>query len=221
MQDPESTDPEEVKSHILSVADEIRENPLLGWRCLLDAKPIRGLAQKEMELLITLLSMKPEQVADSAKKSNVEKGLACAIIMARLQMCVPQWEWDKWYCEESLRSSADPTATPLPEPERHMPHIEQACYLFVGMIVESPGRAVQWAYTLAVLCAAKNGSLLTLKDWCEAFPFGIPTDDAAKATWLYQKVDNRITNIDRTQPRWVSDNCLDYAEFWPKLPAAL
>lgn len=219
MQNPESTNPEEIKGHILGVADEIRANPLLGWRCLLDAKPIRGLAQKETELLVTLLMMRPEQVADTATKSGIEDGLVCAIVKARLQQCVPQPEWDAWYQAESLRASADPTATPMPEPKRHMPRIEQACYLYVSMTVDSPGRAVQWAYTLAVMCAEKQGETLKLRDWCEVFPCGVPTEAAAKVAWEYQKVDNRITNIDRTAPRWVSDNCLDYPEFWPKLPA--
>lgn len=221
MQDPESTNPEEVKSHILSVADAIRENPLLGWRCLLDAKPVRSMTEDEMKLLTVMLLMTPQQVADTAKETGIERGLCCAIVVQRLQKCVPQPEWDKWYCEESLRASADPHCMALPEPKRHMPRIEQACYLYVGMLADKQGRAVQWAYTLAVLCAEQKGAQLTLKKWCEAFPEGIPTEDASKAAWEYQKVDNRITNIDRTQPRWVSDNCLDYPEFWPKLPAAL
>jgi hypothetical protein len=71
-----------------------------------------------------------------------------------------------------------------------------------------PGDMVMWAYTASQIAKSSGTKLITCNDLVEAFPFGIPTEEARKKIWEAQKVPfDEIKN-------GMSDNYLDMLEFW-------
>lgn len=72
----------------------------------------------------------------------------------------------------------------------------------------SPGDLVMWGYTASHIARTSGKKLITCDDLVNAFPFGIPDDNARMKTWDSQKVpfDKRNSNT--------SDNYLDMIEYW-------
>ena len=71
-----------------------------------------------------------------------------------------------------------------------------------------PGNLVMWAYTISQIAKNKNKQLITVLDWVDNFPFGVPSDDAYQNTWKAQKVSNHEYSDG------ISDNHMDNIEFW-------
>jgi len=71
-----------------------------------------------------------------------------------------------------------------------------------------PGFLVMWAYTISHIARNTGKKLIASTDWADAFPFGIPTQDAYKSTWEAQKVPPSETHFG------LSDNYLDRMEYW-------
>lgn len=190
------------------------------------------LTHQQSEALIVFTLLKKAKVAEVAESSKIEQGFSCAVLNSRLEACVPQLEWEAWRQATlpfpvlakagepvDVGKQLHPDATAKP-PMRKRPNVAQVVRIFCSMLCDRPGTAVMWAYTLAVLAQEKKGEEVTMSDWCDAFPMGIPSAQACQDAWEYQKVHNRVSNID-VMKRPASDNCLDYQEFWPKLAAVL
>lgn len=58
---------------------------------------------------------------------------------------------------------------------------------FLACNVTSPGVLVMWAHALTRLHQTLNGKMVTMTNFAEAFPLGLPTDDALNAAWDAQK----------------------------------
>lgn len=64
-----------------------------------------------------------------------------------------------------------------------------------------PGRAVLWAWTLRQLYTQKNRTL-TLEDWTNAFPLGIPSEQGYDAAWDTQKGKGPLGNLLDSSETW-------------------
>lgn len=71
-----------------------------------------------------------------------------------------------------------------------------------------PGDMVMWAYTTKCLARELGKNLITVDDLVNAFPMGIPTDQAREQIWREQKIamaDRKNITI---------DNLFDLPETW-------
>lgn len=63
--------------------------------------------------------------------------------------------------------------------------------MFLVSLCDSPGNVVMWAYTVNVIRVARNiEGPVTVSDFAEAFPMGIPTDEGLQKAWEEQKVND-------------------------------
>ena len=53
----------------------------------------------------------------------------------------------------------------------------------------------------------KHKKVITLNDWTDDFPMGVPTEEEFEKAWEYQKGIAHDISI---------DNMLDYKEYWPQ-----
>ena len=65
----------------------------------------------------------------------------------------------------------------------------------------SPGNCVMWAYQLAYLSEKVYKGLISITQWADEFPNGIPTDEHYESCWEKQKNN--------------SYNFLDNIDYWP------
>jgi len=65
----------------------------------------------------------------------------------------------------------------------------------------NPGKVVMWAWQLAYLSKEVYNSPISMVQWTDQFPYGVPTDEIYEATWGLQK--NGGVNL------------LDNAKYWP------
>lgn len=72
----------------------------------------------------------------------------------------------------------------------------------------SPGDLVMWGYTASHIARTHNKTLISCNDMVEAFPFGIPTEEAREKIWDAQKVP-----VDKHES-CMSDNYLDILTLW-------
>jgi hypothetical protein len=77
--------------------------------------------------------------------------------------------------------------------------------IFCAMISDRPGKVVMWAHTLNEMFV-KLGRKVTLADWADAFPMGVPTDDEYARVWELQKLSSPA--------RGMTDNCIDNFANW-------
>jgi hypothetical protein len=81
----------------------------------------------------------------------------------------------------------------------------------LGMVAwtsDRPGDMVMWAYTASQIAKTSGTKLITCNDLVDAFPFGIPTEEARKKIWDAQKIPAE------KRENGMSDNYLDMLEFW-------
>lgn len=96
----------------------------------------------------------------------------------------------------------------LPEESRKLLSLDLA--VFLTLVIDSPGVAVQWAWTVhsyiqwrKINQPSKTSDLVTLNDFIHnVFPYGLPTESEISRIWSAQKCDR--------QP----DNLLDHAATW-------
>lgn len=77
--------------------------------------------------------------------------------------------------------------------------------LWLTTLCDSPGKCVMWAHSL-VVATRKLGKVVTIAEWAELSPNGVPTDGAYSDFWRTQKQDGAPLN-----------NYLDAAEAWEEL----
>jgi hypothetical protein len=70
--------------------------------------------------------------------------------------------------------------------------IDMPVQILCGLLCDRPGNSVMWAYTLNEMFV-KLGKKVTMGDWIEEFPNGVPTEGAYEKTWEAQK--NRGANF--------------------------
>ena len=58
--------------------------------------------------------------------------------------------------------------------------------LLVVMSKGNPGNLVMWAYTMHCIAKGKD-QILTISDFAEFFPIGVPSEEGLSATWDAQK----------------------------------
>ena len=80
--------------------------------------------------------------------------------------------------------------------------ISEALAVLIVSLCKSPGECVMWAYTLFRM-SQKRDRFITIQEWTEDFPDGIPTDDEMRRIWKLQK---------SSVPG--QDNLLDRKETW-------
>jgi hypothetical protein len=83
--------------------------------------------------------------------------------------------------------------------------IDDRVILFCTLISKNLAEVVMWSYTLALILT-KQKKHLTISDWCQWFPVGIPTEEEKHRCWLEQKKE-----MDESH----SDNKIDDFTNWP------
>jgi hypothetical protein len=80
--------------------------------------------------------------------------------------------------------------------------------------VRSPGNVMGLLWLAKNYSDKRKKSLLTLEDWCEIFPWGVPTEKEFITWWGTQKV------APEDRGPMEPDNLVDYSELWgcPKIP---
>lgn len=81
-----------------------------------------------------------------------------------------------------------------------------ALQVFLASICDRPGKVVMWAHTLNEMFV-KLGHKVTMGDWANEFPMGVPTDEEYKRVWELQKI---------TPPPGIigGDNLIDDFKAW-------
>lgn len=64
--------------------------------------------------------------------------------------------------------------------------INTAVQILCGLLSDRPGTSVLWAYTLNEIFV-KIGKEVTIEDWINEFPDGVPTESAYEKAWNSQK----------------------------------
>ena len=83
--------------------------------------------------------------------------------------------------------------------------------LLCSSFCRTPGQSVMWAFTLTRMLERKNWQRITIDDWVNAFPMGIPIEEEQLKAWDAQK----RTGL---PPRNMTDNLLDDVRLWPRKP---
>lgn len=83
--------------------------------------------------------------------------------------------------------------------------IDDRVILLCALISKNLAEVVMWGYTLALILT-KQKKCLTISDWCQWFPVGIPTEEEKHRCWLEQKKET----IDD-----MNDNKIDDFANWP------
>lgn len=83
--------------------------------------------------------------------------------------------------------------------------IDVAVKIFCALLCDSPGKVVMWAYTLNELFV-KQGRKVTMEDWINEFPMGVPTEEEYQAMWELQKIKGPTNGG--------SDNMIDDFRNW-------
>lgn len=65
--------------------------------------------------------------------------------------------------------------------------ISPSLLIFLGMISNSPGTSVMWAYSCLLKAQESDTNYYGIDAWAYDFPFGIPTDDEMQRIWEQQK----------------------------------
>jgi hypothetical protein len=78
--------------------------------------------------------------------------------------------------------------------------------LLEGLSEGNPGRAVLWAYTIAVWCHTNDKVGMTMSDFIDCYPEGVPSPEDYSTAWEGQKTRE--------------GNALDIGETWAKLRRA-
>lgn len=66
--------------------------------------------------------------------------------------------------------------------------------LWCSILSESPGIIVLWAWTLRELSILYAGREVTMTDWTQHFPMGVPTPEEYSRVWQAQKVSGNPDN---------------------------
>jgi hypothetical protein len=82
--------------------------------------------------------------------------------------------------------------------------LSQELFIFLLTTMKSPGEAVMWCYTLHRMFQAEQ-KLLTIGDWANEFPMGLPTREAMSKCWDYQKGGTHGLQ---------TDNLIDQGDYW-------
>lgn len=78
--------------------------------------------------------------------------------------------------------------------------------LWLTMLCDSPGKCVMWAHSL-VHATRKLGKVITIAEWTELSPNGVPTEQAYQDFWAAQKKhDAPSNNYLDTQEAWEHSN---------------
>jgi len=87
--------------------------------------------------------------------------------------------------------------------------------LFLAAACKTPGDAVLWAYTLTHMAKRNPGAIITIGKWTDAFPMGLPNEEAKRAVWDAQKAHgNRHPGAATGR----TDNLLDNHNWMELLP---
>ena len=71
--------------------------------------------------------------------------------------------------------------------------------LIVVMANGNPGNLVMWAYTMHKM---NKGSLITINDFAEKFPFGVPSEEGFSEVWDSQKDTVNGGNLIDVSANW-------------------
>lgn len=77
--------------------------------------------------------------------------------------------------------------------------------VWCSMISDRPAKIVMWAHTLNEIFV-KTGRPVTLADWVQYFPMGIPTEEEYQRVWELQKIT--------PPPGIIGDNMIDDFKQW-------
>jgi hypothetical protein len=154
-------------------------NPIENWDCLLSCEQHPMNEQQTEMMMVLLMADETEWKAMQERGSRLEQTLQFRILSSRLQ------------------------AAGLLE------KVDKRVLYFVCSLIDSPGTAVMWAYTLAYMASKKEpGIPLVLDDITNTFAMGFPDNNGYQEKWDYQKGFARGLEI---------DNCLDNVAWWPKI----
>lgn len=84
--------------------------------------------------------------------------------------------------------------------------VDEKVLVFCAAVSNNPAEAVMWGYTLALILT-KQKKVLTINDWCNYFPMGVPTEEERERCWVEQKQ----ARTDAT----LTDNKIDDYANWP------
>jgi hypothetical protein len=73
--------------------------------------------------------------------------------------------------------------------------------LWCCFLCNSPGKVVMWAWQLAYLSKNVYNGPISMTQWTDEFPMGVPTDEVYRDTWELQKDGGA--------------NLLDRLKYWP------
>lgn len=92
----------------------------------------------------------------------------------------------------------------IPQVNGLKPEISPWLILWCSMLCDRPGIAVMWAYTLYLMWL-KERREVTIMDWVDEFPMGVPLMSEYERLWDEQKQQTGI------------QNCMDDLAAWPKV----
>lgn len=73
--------------------------------------------------------------------------------------------------------------------------------LLVFMSNGNPGNIVMWAYTMHVIAKQNEGQMVTIEDFSNEFPMGVPSEEGLSSVWEAQK-DSKGRNLIDKKTNW-------------------
>ena len=140
---------------------------------------VRPMTDDESRLLLTLIcaARNGKDLPEMEKQLRDSRCMSYLILTSRL---------------EAFKKGFSPTLD-----------IDVAVQIFCALLCDRPGKVVMWAYTLNEMFV-KQGRKVTMEDWINEFPMGVPTEDEYSAMWELQKV----------KPPAKGDNMIDDFSNW-------
>lgn len=140
-------------------------------------KPLIGAASRQMTMeeskIFLTAMMSPVLKSEFDKAFSVELGFTGQILESRLSAC------------------------------SNVKITKGLALLLVFLSNGNPGNVVMWAYTMHVIAKQKVGCLpITISDFSEFFPMGVPSEEGLCTTWDAQKDPNNGSNLIDDKANW-------------------
>lgn len=142
---------------------------------------VRPMTEDESRLLLTLIcaARNSKALEEMEKQLRETRCMSYLILTNRL---------------EAFKNGFSPTLD-----------IDVGVKIFCALLCDRPGKVVMWAYTLNELFV-KQGRKVTMEDWINEFPMGVPTEEEYSAMWELQKI--------KKPTRLGGDNMIDDFSNW-------